>query len=251
MNPPTPAPVPTTPSSCLFGPTGAIWNESRGEDIYGVRIPQGGDYLALPPRGSPTVWTAGSTVEVAFAMSVNHGGGYVYRLCPFNASTSPTNGGVTEACFQQNVLSFAGDSQWIRFANGTRIEIPMTKVREGTHPSGSVWARNPVPECLPCSAKASTSTSSSNGSRFDATNTYQACGKPLVPVPYVVCVYTQCVRGLCADEHSEQSGRTTASARIIHLRSFFSAPLLLLCTPPPHVQVYRTSRRSTVSNVRS
>ena len=37
--------------------------------------------LELPAK-SPTVWPKGSTQEVAWAITANHGGGYSYRLCP-------------------------------------------------------------------------------------------------------------------------------------------------------------------------
>ena len=47
----------------------------------------------------------GSTQEVAWLMDANHGGGYSYRLCKI-----PPEGrsGLTEECFQQGHLSFAG-----------------------------------------------------------------------------------------------------------------------------------------------
>jgi hypothetical protein len=42
--------------------------------------PQGADGLLLPAT-EPTVWYQGSVVEVAWAITANHGGGYSYRLC--------------------------------------------------------------------------------------------------------------------------------------------------------------------------
>merc|ERR1712070_1303280 len=106
---------------------------------------QGADALELP-QGSPTLWKAGATVEVAFGIWANHGGGYSYRLCP------NLPGKVTEACFQQIPLKFAGAKQWLQHVNGTRFEIPLVKLSEGTIPAGSEWARIPFPECasLPC-----------------------------------------------------------------------------------------------------
>jgi len=43
----------------------------------------GMDGILLPPT-TPTEWVAGSNVEVGFALTANHGGGYSYRLCPAN-----------------------------------------------------------------------------------------------------------------------------------------------------------------------
>jgi len=113
----------------------------------------------------PTVWHSGGIEEVAWAIHINHGGGYSWRLCP-------KDGEINEECFQRNVLRFAGDKQWIQYGNLTvdtpvprvgdempvggealrlpRFEIPLHLVTEGTHPSGSHWARNPIPECKIC-----------------------------------------------------------------------------------------------------
>ena len=92
---------------------------------------------------------------------------YTYRLCKSDSN-------VPEACFQSNVLKFAGETQWILYANGTKLAVPRTDVTEGTYPAGSVWARNPVPECLPCEP----------GSQPDGMHSYDVCGAPLDPVPY-------------------------------------------------------------------
>merc|ERR1712216_382565 len=53
----------------------------------------------LPYSPSGTVWIAGSSVEVGWAIRYNHGGGYQYRLCPRSAA-------LTEACFQSTPLEF-------------------------------------------------------------------------------------------------------------------------------------------------
>ena len=105
--------------------------------------PQGADGLMLP-KVSSHVWTRGSEVEVAWAISANHGGGYSYRLCR-------NDGNVTEECFQRTPLRFAGNTSWIAFVNGSRTAFPRTTVSVGTHPAGSEWARNPVPACRMCS----------------------------------------------------------------------------------------------------
>jgi len=119
-------------------------------------VAQGADGLSLPKQNT-TVWKKGSHVEVAWAISANHGGGYSYRLCK-------SDGNVTEECFQRTPLKFAGDTQWILYPNGTRRAFPLTKVTEGVFPEGSEWARDPVPGCNIC-------------------DPYKQCGAPLTPVP--------------------------------------------------------------------
>ena len=91
--------------------------------------PQGSDGVLLP-RQAPTVWPRGSTQEVAWGITANHGGGYSFRLCPL--------GEESEACFQRTVLRFAGDTQWLQYDSETyqydtpvslpRFELPLVKV---------------------------------------------------------------------------------------------------------------------------
>lgn len=108
-------------------------------------VPQGALGTDLPKLLDQTVWIAGSTVEVAWGITANHGGGYQYRLCP--ASEEPT-----EACFQQHPLEFVGDVQWIQQGAGVdvtnRTEIPATRVTgDKVVPAGSIWTKNPIPAC--------------------------------------------------------------------------------------------------------
>jgi len=114
---------------------------------------QGDDPLYTLPEREAVIWQKGSIQEVAWAISANHGGGYSYRLCP-------KHGKVDEECFQRTVLHFSGDKQWIQYGNLTqtdgsvlhlpRFELPLVRVTEGTHPPGTEWARNPIPNCLIC-----------------------------------------------------------------------------------------------------
>jgi hypothetical protein len=120
-------------------------------------IKQGMDGLELASM-TPVTWKRGSTAEVAWAISANHGGGYSWRLC------KNVEGLVNEDCFQKGHLKFSGDKSWVLYSDGTRKEFPMTKVTEGTYPEGSEWARDPVPGCKVCDA-------------------YTTCGSPLPPVP--------------------------------------------------------------------
>jgi len=94
----------------------------------------------LPPVARPPTWAAGSVVNVSWAISANHGGGYVYRLCSADEE-------LTEACFQQTILPFEGETSWLRWADGHEVAIPAVRLGEGTHPAGSVWTRNPIPAC--------------------------------------------------------------------------------------------------------
>jgi hypothetical protein len=115
-------------------------------------VPQGFDGFHLPKK-SPAIWHVGAIEEVAWAITANHGGGYSYRLCKLGEN-------VSEACFQRTPLRFAGDKQWLQYGNTTyqyskevklsRFELPLVKVTKGTFPSGSEWARVPVPGCRLC-----------------------------------------------------------------------------------------------------
>jgi len=121
-----------------------------------VTRPSGGSYsphsytpgtngsTGLPPlSGTPTVWTAGATVEVSFGQFVNHGGGYQYRLCPKHQQP-------TEACFQRHVLPFASAHSKIRWEDGSGkadVAIDAVDLSTGTTPTGSTWRRNPIPAC--------------------------------------------------------------------------------------------------------
>jgi len=127
----------------------------NGGEIHPDTIPMGMDGKDLPET-EPAVWVLGSSVEVAFTMLANHGGGYTYRLCKKTEN-------ITEECFQRNPLKFSGNSSWIQYSdiipnrtlNGfldlPRFELPRVIVPEDqVRPVGSQWARNPVPSCFIC-----------------------------------------------------------------------------------------------------
>ena len=69
---------------------------------------------------------------------------------------------MSEACFQRNVLRFAGTKQWLQYDNHTyqydtmvrlpRFELPRVVVTAGTYPPGSEWARVGIPSCRLCDA---------------------------------------------------------------------------------------------------
>lgn len=119
----------------------------------------GGEAPPGAPQGEPgstseifpklleqTVWIAGTTVDVAWGIHANHGGGYQYRLCPANQKT-------TEECFQAHPLDFAEDASYLQYGNhgrdvNNRTKIPaVTLSDELVVPKGSQWRRNPIPPC--------------------------------------------------------------------------------------------------------
>lgn len=100
---------------------------------------QGDAGSGLAPTASQATWKRGSTVEVAWALQANHGGGYQYRLCPRDQP-------LTEECFFKIPLRFTGP-QAFRWGGegGERYEFNGTYVTEGTLPAGSMWSMNPIP----------------------------------------------------------------------------------------------------------
>lgn len=93
----------------------------------------------LKPSVNKTNWKAGTSVEVAWGIRYNHGGGYQYRLCP---AKSP----LTEECMQAMPLEFDRDiGTSLVWNNGSRYQFKNVFVDQGTWPKGSTWARNPIP----------------------------------------------------------------------------------------------------------
>lgn len=103
---------------------------------------QGQKGSTLPPlEGVRTEWKAGGVEEVGFMLGANHGGGYLYSVCP---KSEP----LTERCLQANSLEFVGSNHTIRYLDGRPdIEIPARDVSVGTFPPLSAWRLNPVPAC--------------------------------------------------------------------------------------------------------
>jgi len=107
----------------------------------------------LPEAPSGTVWTAGELAETGWFIRANHGGGYIFWLCPKSEA-------LTEECFRRHPLTFEGP-QRLRWNDGREEEINGTYVTAGTSPPGSMWAMNPLPESptadfpAPCKAGSS------------------------------------------------------------------------------------------------
>ena len=99
-----------------------------------------------------TTWTRGTNQEVYWASNVGHQGGYAYRLCklPFPGAIDK----VTEECFQNGHLKFAGDKTWVyknirnslwNDNHNNFKQRPLIRVTTGTYPAGSEWAKIGVP----------------------------------------------------------------------------------------------------------
>lgn len=96
----------------------------------------GSKVLRAAPSG--TVWHTGTSVEVGWGITYNHGGGYQYRLCKATEE-------LTEACFMKTPLEFDRSRQALLWNNGARYPLKGVFVDVGTLPEGSTWAMNPVP----------------------------------------------------------------------------------------------------------
>ena len=66
--------------------------------------------------------------EQLWTARTNHGGGFQYRLCPSKSK-------LTEACFHETPIPFAGDSS-LTLSNGTKIKLKSNFVVDGTLPAG-------------------------------------------------------------------------------------------------------------------
>ena len=58
-------------------------HQQAGEAEYDTSIAKQGDTGAVLPY-RPTGTVAGSIVETGLSIRANHGGGWQYRLCPYN-----------------------------------------------------------------------------------------------------------------------------------------------------------------------
>jgi len=92
----------------------------------------------LPKYPTGTVWEVGAAVRTMQSIRANHGGGYQYRLCPLKSE-------LTEACFQETPMPFAGDSS-LMLSNGTMMQLKSVFVSEGTLPVGSTWQMLGIPD---------------------------------------------------------------------------------------------------------
>ena len=82
--------------------------------------------MALAPAPSGTIWRAGETVEVSWTSAANHGGGYMYRLCPAARR-------VDETCFQSMPLLFTGKSSLRWGGVGAATALPSVELLPRPH----------------------------------------------------------------------------------------------------------------------
>eukprot|EP01049_Picozoa_sp_SAG25_P008851 SAG25_NODE_829_length_5170_cov_2.432656_6_plen_276_part_00 len=98
-----------------------------------------GDKGSELPVGVITEWKKGAVEEVGFMLGANHGGGYLYSVCPKSEPLS-------EKCLHAHPLSYVGKNHTIRYLDGRpELQIPARDVSVGTFPEGSTWRLNPVP----------------------------------------------------------------------------------------------------------
>merc|ERR1712039_511791 len=93
-----------------------------------------------------TTWTRDKAEPVYWSTGAGHQGGYAYRLCKI-----PSGGvtQITEECFNQGHLYFAGDTNWIyagmkpysEHDYSKWEEVPAVITTEGTYPPGSEWTK--------------------------------------------------------------------------------------------------------------
>ena len=125
-------------------PQGCPAGNPKGDGCARGGYGRGPDSRMLPDNTKPAIWNIGAQVEVAWAITANHGGGYSYRLCPKQVNKLD----LTEECFQAHPLTLNGETQWIQSGKaGPRIEIPARRTVNGTFPLGSQWTRSPIPAC--------------------------------------------------------------------------------------------------------
>lgn len=128
------------PVSDPCGVAGAYKESTGGGGQTPIGAKQGDKGSELPV-GVVTNWKAGGVEEVGFMLGANHGGGYLYSVCP---KSEP----LTERCLQAHPLSFVGSNHTVRYLDGRPdIQIAARDVNVGTWPAGSVWRLNPVPAC--------------------------------------------------------------------------------------------------------
>ena len=126
-----------------------------GGNHRGIKQTAGAEYFPTPnakigdlgskvlqPYFSGANWKAGSVVNASWFIQANHAGGYYYRLCPADEA-------LTEECFERTPVPFEGTETFIRVKSGKESAVKAVFLSKGTHPAGSVWKMNPVPECCP------------------------------------------------------------------------------------------------------
>ena len=95
-----PGSAPTADACGLAGGTPYLKEGTEAGDYTATKYAHHGSAgTSLPPMDTGVSWHIGKTAEVTWQVLNNHGGGYSYRLCPFEAK-------LTEECFQKAPLDF-------------------------------------------------------------------------------------------------------------------------------------------------
>jgi len=150
------------------GMAGGRWTEAFNAAAFNsTRFAKMGDLgtKVLKPRPTGTIWQRGGRAKTRWQMTANHGGGYIFRLCPATEA-------LTEECFQRMPLKWATSTHVLRFGNSSRdMEINATDVTRG---GGIGWRVNPFPNvrCDPCDYNA---TKEGQHCKFSC----PGCGPPL------------------------------------------------------------------------
>jgi len=92
------------------------------------------------PKSVVKKWARGTDHRVGFTITVNHGGGYIWRVCPKSKTLS-------EQCMQDHVLEFIGKQTTVHWKDGHEQSFDALELSKGTHPSGSTWRVNQIPCC--------------------------------------------------------------------------------------------------------
>ena len=90
---------------------GGRWTEAFNAAAFNTtRFAKMGDLgsKVLKPRPTGTVWKRGGTAKTRWQLTANHGGGYIYRLCPAGSV-------LDEECFQKTELEWATSTSKNRF----------------------------------------------------------------------------------------------------------------------------------------
>jgi len=122
------------------GMAGGRWTETFNAAAFNTTTfakmgDLGSDVLKARPTG--TVWTKGGVAATRWTMTANHGGGYLFRLCPANEP-------LTEECFQKTPLKFASEKSVLRFADPSKDKvIDAITVQHG---GGIGWRLVPKPK---------------------------------------------------------------------------------------------------------
>jgi len=130
--------------TCCGGSKGNNWNGCGGYTGGKSALEHYAD--GLFDNAPSTTWTRGKAEPVYWTTGAGHEGGYAYRLCkvPPGGVTQ-----ITEECFNQGHLNFAGSVNWI-YENmkphkthdyNKWQEVPAVRTTEGTFPPGSEWAK--------------------------------------------------------------------------------------------------------------